>query len=95
MDFFNQTWLDFLGQPIGKLLGWEWTSFIHPEDVEAYVQKWRESLATGERLEGTTRVRRADGEYRWMLHHKVAMRDEHRGIIKWRVSISRSESAPH
>ena len=43
LDFFNQTWLDFLGQPIEKLLGWEWTSFIHPEDVEAFVQKWRES----------------------------------------------------
>ena len=83
IDFLNQTWLDFLGQPIEKLLGWEWNSFIHPEDVEAFVQKWRESIATGERFEGTARVRRADGEYRWMLHHRVAMSDEHRGIIKW------------
>ena len=86
LDFFNQTWLDFFGQPIEKLLGWEWTSFIHPGDIEAFVQKWRESIATGERFEGTARVRRADGEYRWMLHHKLAMRDEHRGIIKWHGS---------
>ena len=35
LDFFNQTWLDFLGQPIEKLLGWKWAAFIHPEDVEA------------------------------------------------------------
>ena len=52
LDFFNQTWLDFLGQPIEKLLGWKWTSFIHPEDVDAFVQKWRESIATGEGFEG-------------------------------------------
>ncbi len=32
------------------------------------------------------RVRRADGEYRWMLHHKVAVRDEHGNIVKWHGS---------
>jgi PAS domain S-box-containing protein len=28
-------------------------------------------------------LRRADGEYRWMLHHKIALRDEHGTIVKW------------
>jgi PAS domain S-box-containing protein len=86
IDFFNQRWLNFFGQPIEKLLGWEWTSVIHPEDVEAFVQRWRESVATGKPFEAIARVRRADGEYRWMLHHKVAMCDEHRGIIEWHGS---------
>ena len=83
LDFFNQGWLNFVGQPLEMLLGWEWTSFIHPEDVEAFVQKWRESIATGERFEGTARVQQADGEYRWMLHHKLAMRGDNGRIIKW------------
>jgi PAS domain S-box-containing protein len=83
IDFFNQTWLDFLGQASEKLLGWEWTAFIHPEDVEAFAQKWRESIATGKRFEGTARVRRADGEYRWMLHHKVPRRNVDGNVIKW------------
>src|SRR5258708_10784946 len=83
LDFFNQGWLNFVGQSLEKLLGWEWTSFIHPEDVEAFVQKWRESIATGEGFEGTARVRRADGEYRWMLHHKLAMHGDNGRIIKW------------
>jgi PAS domain S-box-containing protein len=86
LDFFNQGWLNFLGQPQEKLLGWQWTSFIHPEDVEAFVQKWRESIVTGEGFEGTARVRRADGEYRWMLHHKLAMRGDSGEIIKWHGS---------
>ena len=86
LDFFNQGWLNFVGQPPEKLLGWEWTSFIHPEDVEAFVQKWRQSIATGEHFEGTARVRRADGEYRWMLHHKLAMRDDDGKILKWHGS---------
>src|SRR6201997_3377714 len=86
LDFFNQGWLNFLGQPLEKLLGWQWTSFIHPEDVEAFLLKWRESIATGEGFEGTARVRRADGQYRWMLHHKLAMRSEGGEIIKWHGS---------
>jgi PAS domain S-box-containing protein len=86
LDFFNRAWLNFIGQPLEKLLGWQWTSFIHPEDVEAFVQKWRESIATGEGFEGTARVRRADGEYRWMLHHKLAMRGDGGEIIKWHGS---------
>jgi PAS domain S-box-containing protein len=86
LDFFNQTWLDFVGQPLKNLLGWKWTSWIHPEDLESFVQKWRESIATGERFEGAARVRRADGEYRWMLHHKLALRARDGGILKWHGS---------
>jgi PAS domain S-box-containing protein len=86
LDFFNQGWLNFVGQPLEKLLGWEWTSYIHPEDVEAFVQKWRESIATGEGFEGAARVQRADGEYRWMLHHKLALRGDNGRIVKWHGS---------
>ncbi len=83
LDFFNQTWLDFVGQPLKSLLGWEWISWIHPEDVESFVQKWRESIAAGERFERAARVRRADGEYRWMLHRKVPRRNLDGNVIKW------------
>jgi hypothetical protein len=83
LDFFNQGWLNFVGRPLEKLLGWEWTSFIHLEDVEAFVQKWRESIATGEGFEGTARVQRADGVYRWMLHHKVPLRNADGIVVKW------------
>src|SRR5271170_6893289 len=86
LDFFNQTWLDFAGVPLEILLGWGWTSCIHPEDVEALVQKWRESFAIGKSFQETSRVRRADGVYRWMLHQKVPIFDEDGNIIKWHGS---------
>jgi PAS domain-containing protein len=37
--------------------------------------KWRACLATGEKFGYETRVRGADGEYRWKLHCKVPLRD--------------------
>src|SRR5216684_2727172 len=83
LDFFNQTWLRYVGKPLEHLLGWKWTAFIHPDDVEGIVEKWRASLASGEPFLYEARVLRADGEYRWMLHHKVAVRDGCGQIVKW------------
>jgi PAS domain S-box-containing protein len=83
IDFFNQTWLQFVGLSFEDLRGWSWTVAIHPEDVDGIVSKWRAALASGEPFLHEARVRRADGEYRWMLHHKVALRDEHGNIVKW------------
>jgi len=65
------------------LQGWKWTAFIHPNDVEGMLEKWRASLVSGEPFLHEGRVLRADGEYRWMLHHKVAVRDEYGQIVTW------------
>ena len=83
LDFFNETWLRYVGLPLEDLEGWKWTSAIHPEDVEGIVNKWRASLASGEPFLHEARTRRADGEYRWLLHHKVPLRDDGGNIVKW------------
>ena len=88
LDFFNQTWLKYVGLSLQDLEGWNWTAAIHSADVEGIVEMWRASLATGDPFLSEARVRRADGEYRWMLHHKVALRDEHGKIVKWYGSSS-------
>src|SRR5579862_945584 len=69
LDYFNKPWLEYLGVTLDKVTGWNWTAYIHPEDVDGIVDKWRGCLASGETFEYETRVRRGDGEYRWMFHH--------------------------
>jgi PAS domain S-box-containing protein len=86
LDYFNQRWLEYLGLSLQDVCGWQWTNVIHPEDVEGILQKWRAALATGEPFETETRVRRADGAYRWMLHRKVPLRDSSGTILKWHGS---------
>jgi PAS domain S-box-containing protein len=83
LDFFNKRWLDYVGLSMEDMSGWRWTGVIHPDDVEEEVGKWRSSLATGEPFEVESRVRRADGEYRWMLQRKVPARDDQGNIVKW------------
>src|SRR5258708_33598520 len=83
LDFFNRTWLRYVGRSPEDLQGWKWTAFIHHKDVEGIVEKWRASLASGEPFLHEARVLRRDGEYRWMLHHKVAVRDGFGQITEW------------
>ena len=83
VDFFNETSLTYMGRSLEDVQGWKWISSIHPDDVEGIVAKWRASLASGELFLYEARVQRADGEYRWMLHHKVPRRDTNGIIIKW------------
>ncbi len=65
-----------------EISGWKWVEVNHPEDVTATVEEWRRCIATGEPYEHESRLRRADGEYRWMIHRKV-LRDERGNIVKW------------
>ena len=83
LDYFNKPWLEYFGVTLDKVVGWNWTAVIHPEDVEGILAKWRACLATGEVFEYETRVRSANGEYRWMFHRKVPLRDANGNIVKW------------
>src|SRR6266498_112179 len=82
VDFFNRGWLEYVGLPLTDLLGWGWTCMIHPQDVETIVSKWRAALEAGEPFVGESRVRRADGEYRWFLHREEPLRNETGEIVK-------------
>jgi PAS domain S-box-containing protein len=83
LDYFNKPWLKYLGVTLDKVAGWNWTGFVHPDDVEGMVAKWRACLATGEIFEYEARVRDANGEYRWMFHRKVPVLDANGTIVKW------------
>jgi formate hydrogenlyase transcriptional activator len=83
LDYFNKPWLEYFGVTLDKVAGWNWTSFIHPEDVDGIVIEWRACLVSGETFEYESRVRRADGQYRWMFHRKVPLRDTNCNIVRW------------
>jgi PAS domain S-box-containing protein len=82
-DFFSKTWLNYAGCSSEDLQGMKWAASVHSEDVEGMVNAWRTSVASGEHFLYEARVRRADGQYRWMLHQKVAVRDQQENIVKW------------
>ena len=81
--FVNKRFLEFAGRSREDLLGWGWSSVVHPDDLPTYVDQWQTAVAAGEPMESQARVLRADGEYRWLLIRNVPLRDERGNIVNW------------
>lgn len=65
-DYTNAHRLAFTGRPAEQETGWGWTEPVHPEDRSAAREARREAV-TGQRgYTAQYRLRRADGEYRWV-----------------------------
>src|SRR5262249_37282727 len=69
--FFNKRWLDFTGRPMEKELGNGWTEDVHPEDYKRRVETYARYFEAREPFEMEYRLRRYDGEYRWLLDHGI------------------------
>jgi PAS domain S-box-containing protein len=83
LDYFNLRWLEYLGCSLADVEGWNWTNWIHPDDLEGIVDKWKGCLASGETFEYETRMLCGNGQYRWMFQRKAPLRDEHGKIVRW------------
>ena len=65
-NYFNQTWLAFTGRRLEQELGDGWTEGVHPDDLAQCVETYVTAFDRRERFSMDYRVRRHDGEYRWI-----------------------------
>jgi PAS domain S-box-containing protein len=64
--YFNKTWLDFTGRPLEQELGDGWIELVHPDDLRA-LEACMTAFAARQPFQTDFRLRRRDGEWRWML----------------------------
>jgi PAS domain S-box-containing protein len=83
VDFINRRWLEFSGVSLDGALGRGWEAAVHPDDLARFVHEWRTAVESGKAMETEARVRRADGQYRWLLVRNVPLRDQAGKIVKW------------
>jgi PAS domain S-box-containing protein len=76
-------WSKFTGQTFEELKGCGWLDAVHPEDRPSTAQVWCAAVAARSTYEVEHRLRRHDGEYRYMLVRAVPILAEDGTIREW------------
>ncbi len=68
MTFCNRPGLDFAGRTMADLPERGWKNYVHPDDLRRLHPEFCAIMEGRRPFQLEARLRRADGEYRWMLH---------------------------
>ncbi len=65
--YFNKPWYEFTGRNEAQEIGEGWVEGVHPDDFDACIEAYAENFYARQAYSIEYRLRRHDGEYRWIL----------------------------
>jgi PAS domain S-box-containing protein len=79
-------WRAFTGQSLEEATGMGWIFALHPEDRERTADVWLRTVRNRTLYDTECRIRRHDGEYRWMEVHGVPVLEADGAIREWVIT---------
>jgi PAS domain S-box-containing protein len=83
MQYANRQLLNFVGKAASELADGGCMQLLHPDDAPRVIAERRRCEAAGVALTATYRLRRHDGEYRWIETRMQPLRDARDHIVRW------------
>jgi PAS domain S-box-containing protein len=83
LNYFNQAVYNYSGLSLRDIESNGWLSIVHPDEQAENMNKWLESVYTGNEFIFEHRFRNFRGEYRWQLTRAIPQRDEQGNIQMW------------
>ncbi|TXG95032.1 MAG: PAS domain S-box protein [Rhodocyclaceae bacterium] len=77
------SWMAFTGQSAEEMLSAGWSKAVHPEDQATVVTLWNTAVERNEPFYNEYRIRRLDGEWRWMRVRAVPVRNQQGQTVEW------------
>ncbi|HEU4740557.1 MAG TPA: PAS domain S-box protein [Meiothermus sp.] len=81
--WYNQRWYDYTGTAPAEMEGWGWQKVHDPEMLPKVMERWQESIRTGQPFEMVFPLRGRDGRFRQFLTRVVPLRDEKGRVVRW------------
>jgi PAS domain S-box-containing protein len=81
--WYNERWYEYTGSTPQEMEGWGWQSVQDPAVLPAVLERFNNSLATGEPFDMTFPLKGADGVFRPFLTRMVPIRDSRGHIVRW------------
>ncbi len=86
VTFFNKQWLDFAGMSFEELKSFGYHKMMHPDEIEAYMEKVKAGNLTKSPRVTELRFRNKEGKYIWHLAESSPLLDEEGEVRMWVAS---------
>jgi PAS domain S-box-containing protein len=81
LDYVNQRVVDNFQTSAKDVIGEGWIQFVHPDDRQGCIEKWRDALQTGALYQVEFRLK-VNNKYKWHLGRAIPLVTDGK-IIKW------------
>ncbi|MBA3677035.1 MAG: PAS domain S-box protein [Sphingosinicella sp.] len=92
--WYNRRWHEYSGTTPAEMEGWGWQKVHDPGVLPDVMERWTQSIGTGEPFEMTFPLRGADGVFRSFLTRVQPVRDASGDVVRW-FGVNTEISAQH